>query len=462
MDTQVKGVNTSIYQLAKQSADSFNQGKGKAKEMSVSLEELNKRADQNLLSVLEYRKLIKLLGQEMAEAGQRGDTEMYGKLAARIGELKNDAGDLAQQMKYLDPGEFLAGTVKLTQGIAGGFSAISAGFSLIAGDNEEMQKMMGKTAKVIQLLQGLEQLRQLTEKKGLVAGLAGQVRRILGHLGVTTAITTETVATGAATTAQWGWNAAMLANPIFLIITGVAALTAGLIVLANKYDNVAEANRQWLLSSRKTLGELNTHNENMKGLLDDLYNKMRDIREADLNEGEKKKNRWKEEFDRGNKVITQTMAEIAVKKQLLEIEIEKNKLSANFYRVQGPAGLYMASKLDKEIKMQQDSLNNFNNILTGGKKKLQDLALTQQKLLTGVTTIFNTDPGDKDNGVKKEETGLEESVRAPQNIYINITKLIESFSVSTTTISESKDEIRSLVSEALLEAINDVNVIPVK
>jgi phage tail tape measure protein, TP901 family, core region len=48
----------------------------------------------------------------------------------------------------------------------------------------------------------------------------------------------ETAATKAATAATWLWNAAQNANPIGLIITAVAALTAGIVLLVKNWDKV--------------------------------------------------------------------------------------------------------------------------------------------------------------------------------------------------------------------------------
>lgn len=50
-----------------------------------------------------------------------------------------------------------------------------------------------------------------------------------------------TVATKAATAAQWLWNAAMKANPIGLIIAGIAALIAIVVLLVKNWDTVRAA-----------------------------------------------------------------------------------------------------------------------------------------------------------------------------------------------------------------------------
>lgn len=51
----------------------------------------------------------------------------------------------------------------------------------------------------------------------------------------------ETAAKGVATAAQWAWNAAMSANPIGLIIIGIAALIAGIVLLVTHWDKVKAA-----------------------------------------------------------------------------------------------------------------------------------------------------------------------------------------------------------------------------
>ncbi len=47
----------------------------------------------------------------------------------------------------------------------------------------------------------------------------------------------------------------------------------------------------------------------------------------------------------------------------------------------------------------------------------------------------------------------------PQSIVINITKLIEDMTISTTNLKESATKIREEVAKALLEAVNDVNIL---
>ena len=55
-------------------------------------------------------------------------------------------------------------------------------------------------------------------------------------------------------------------------------------------------------------------------------------------------------------------------------------------------------------------------------------------------------------------TGTEVTGQRPQALTINITKLVESLNVNSTNITEGTAKIKELVSKALIEAVNDVNL----
>jgi len=66
--------------------------------------------------------------------------------------------------------------------------------------------------------------------KVAIAALAGVILVYnVGLLAVKAATVVSTVATGAATAAQWLWNAAMTANPIGIVVVAIAALAAGVV-----------------------------------------------------------------------------------------------------------------------------------------------------------------------------------------------------------------------------------------
>jgi uncharacterized protein YukE len=74
------------------------------------------------------------------------------------------------------------------------------------------------------------------------------------------ALVASKVAIAAATAAQWLWNAAMSANPIGLIILGIAALVAAIVLLVKNWDAVKE----------KTIEVWNTVVNFLKGVWDNI------------------------------------------------------------------------------------------------------------------------------------------------------------------------------------------------
>lgn len=58
----------------------------------------------------------------------------------------------------------------------------------------------------------------------------------------------------------------------------------------------------------------------------------------------------------------------------------------------------------------------------------------------------------------KLNTGTEVTGSRPQSLTINITKLVEALNVQTTNLTEGTAKIKEMVSKALLEAVNDVNL----
>ena len=80
----------------------------------------------------------------------------------------------------------------------------------------------------------------------------------------TAATGAQTVATNAATVAQTGLNAAMMANPIGLVIGAVAALTVGLVALVQVIKNAENEEEKFTLKTRQQKKELDELNAEYK------------------------------------------------------------------------------------------------------------------------------------------------------------------------------------------------------
>lgn len=74
---------------------------------------------------------------------------------------------------------------------------------------------------------------------GVIAGVATAVLAYNAYLKI------SKVVMAAAAAAQWLWNAAMTANPIGLIVVGVAALIAGFILLEKRFGIISKVFNNW-------------------------------------------------------------------------------------------------------------------------------------------------------------------------------------------------------------------------
>lgn len=258
------------------------------KAMQIELQELETTANKALA-----------MGDEATAAKAKSQ---HAERTKQFAELKNDLKDTAAAQKYLDPGELLGGYVKLAQGAVGAFGAVTAGLKLMGSENEIVNEITEKSATVIQFMMGLEQARQLLIDAGGVKQIAVLVKTTALQLASVAASTAQTVATGALTAAQWLLNIALNANPIGLVVLGVAGLIAGFWALYEATGSVTEA-LLWMINPMGML----------VGLLYDNY------KAEQLNNEEKEKSvkAAEEQVAIQEKVVDQVKKEIAASEKKL-------------------------------------------------------------------------------------------------------------------------------------------------
>lgn len=113
---------------------------------------------------------------------------------------------------------------------------------------------------------------------------------------------------------------------------------------------------------------------------------------------------------------------------------------------------FTSGQITKEDYDKRLSIYDYfiNNLAVG----LEILKSKENKGI-GSTSIGGVDGG---KGTKSLGTGTEVTGQRPQSLTINITKLVEELNVQTTNLTEGTAKIKELVSKALLEAVNDVNL----
>lgn len=92
------------------------------------------------------------------------------------------------------------------------------------------------------------------------------------------------------------------------------------------------------------------------------------------------------------------------------------------------------------------------------KQNLDAMGLFGMKENKGIATNTETGISGSSSTSKSLGTGTEVTGQRPQSININITKLVEELNIQTTNITEGTAKMKELVSKALLEAVNDINL----
>lgn len=98
-------------------------------------------------------------------------------------------------------------------------------------------------------------------------------------------------------------------------------------------------------------------------------------------------------------------------------------------------------------------------LMKGFQTELTSLIDIKKKDLAGLATGKGTEKKSGGTASSKLGTSAEISGAKPQSIVINITKLVEQLTLQTTNLTEGASKIKEEVAKALLEAVNDVNIL---
>ena len=199
---------------------------------------------ENINKANESAKSLKQQLREMTQELQNLEpgTKKFNDLTAAAGQLKDQIADTNAAIQATAG----SGVENLAKGFSGvattgiaAFQGITSAQALFGVESEALQETLVKLNALAGLASAAESLGGLgdtiTNVKAAFAAAAVQ-------LGLfTTAKETDAVVTGAqalategATVAQTGLNVAMLANPVFLLVAGIAALVAAFVIFGGK------------------------------------------------------------------------------------------------------------------------------------------------------------------------------------------------------------------------------------
>jgi len=182
-------------------------------------------ASKSAQTVGELKKSIKDLQSAALAAGEQGNKSLADQYIKAAGEAKDKINDLNQSIKNAGSDtRKLDGLVQIGSGIASGFAAAQGAAALFGGANKDLEKSLLKVQAATALAVGVQQIANLLQKES-------KAMMFLSSAATTTYSTVVGVATGKikiATLAQQAWNAMMALNPIGLVVTAIALMTAAI------------------------------------------------------------------------------------------------------------------------------------------------------------------------------------------------------------------------------------------
>jgi hypothetical protein len=219
-------LNILTSETKKQTKELENQSKGQASlNRNLDVANMNLKEMQNELRTLRNIKFDGLKPEEIK------------MVKDQMANLTEGIRDFQEQIKTASESG-IPGIVAGLQGIIATTQLVTGTLNLFGVENEKLEKSMVQLIGISQALATVEDV--IAKRK--IQVMAIQIK----DMAIKTALA---VKTGAVTAAQWAWNVAMTANPIGLIIVGIALLTAGIVALIKYFDEVTAFFRkmgEWL------------------------------------------------------------------------------------------------------------------------------------------------------------------------------------------------------------------------
>jgi tape measure domain-containing protein len=297
-------------------------------------------------------------------------------------------------------GMFYGGLAKQSLAVGGQISNLKDQFTNTLVDFYESAKP-AITSIISLLSKMLQWVQRNKETVILFMKIAGAIAAIVTAIKIWTTVTTLF------TSAQMALNFAMAANPIGAVIIAVTALIALLYILIGQYKTVQELHAAGM---QKNMQSAFNNEKNEVDLLITKYEKLGYSKE---------------------------------KAAASALRVSKKMLAADFSDAQRQMA---GAKTDSEVRIAQKRIASL-----GGRN-----AYLQSMTSRGGAGIGG---GAAASGAKSLGTGTEVTGARPQAINININKLVEELNIQTTNLTEGAGRMKELVSKALLEAVNDINLI---
>lgn len=335
------------------------------------------------------------------------------------------------------------------------FSVLQVGIGALGMFGIESEKLNKTMVQSMGMLQGLTTIQQLYSQ-----GVFTSTVNLIKETGAKVA---NTLATAGATKAQIAWNTALMANPIGLVLAGVAALGAAIYGLVSAFkhfnkDAAHAAKLQKMFNEEISKGIAETAREQIE--VNRLFSAYKDFNES----AEKRKEILKEINEKYGQYLPQLLDEHS---SLEEIDTAYRKINASIQDVmkakirQGMQDKIMSEEMMKNLQKynekifqsqqsikrnqkelddilsksdrsigERHSLSTLPKIISDGKKELEKFEKKRQDLINQMTTdmeladkmiedlFANTSTGVKElvSGIAQYEGSLENLMQKADNL----------------------------------------------
>lgn len=374
--------------------DEFNKTAKASDDLNKKLLDTEKeaeKADKAFKSLKTQIKEAKVEAQAMAEKFGASSKEAT-TAAQKVANLTDDLEDFNNRVKALNPEAKFNALTNVLSGTLGAFQGVTGAVQLFGGESKKAQEIAQKLQGALNFAQGLNSL----------MGMKDAFKDLQVVLGITSAATTTAavanqelaVAEGEAAVASGALNASLLANPAFLIITGIVALGGAMYALSGDADEAT------IKINELTEGQLALRNSTNDASA--AYDRMR-IAMGSITDFEEKRNALDREYATqlyDNDVAVQKANKTLQEQKKAYDEIYKAKISAT---LSGGLVSAFAGPSDKEIKEAKEKLDQAQKDYEG---------FTKQKTQIDLAYQYNKQAIDEEGNNKEEDNRKKNAEKA--------------------------------------------------
>ena len=188
---------------------------------------------------------LRELQMELQKMEASGDTssKQFIEMSVRAGELKDQIGDTAQQIRILaSDTKHVDALISGVTGLVGAFTAVQGATALFGAENEELNEALLKVNGAMAILQGLQAVQETLNKDSAFSVIFMRNARV----AETTAIAGQTTALGANTVAMTASTLATKAFSFALKTIGIGLVIAGIALLVEYWDDLTAGVKKFL------------------------------------------------------------------------------------------------------------------------------------------------------------------------------------------------------------------------